>query len=71
MQQTEVKKIEMLDGDFYDNEKGVYVLTFGNAAIFPSEAKIIDFDGVAWDCYLWRVKYFPKTDQYEAEYKTY
>lgn len=70
MKQEQVKVIELLGDDYFDAERDVFVINTGNAAMFPTEAKIND-DGVIWDCYLWRVRYYPKRDIYTAEYKTY
>lgn len=66
-----IAEIQLLDSDYFDCEQERYVLTYGNDAVFYSEAKITDHDGIVWDCYLIGVKYFKKTDQYEAYYKRY
>ena len=49
MKLEQVKTIELLGDDYYDAERDVFVINTGNAAMFPTEAKIND-DGVIWNC---------------------
>lgn len=60
--------------DYYDSEKGVFVIYAGDRGfdgnIYP-DVKVKDYDGVIWDCYLWTVEYIPSMDTYEITYKPY
>lgn len=63
--------------DYYDSEAGCFVLYAGNMGFggldthFTTEAKITDYDGVEWECYLLSVEYISKMDMYEVKYKPY
>lgn len=63
--------IQMLDGDYWDGEKNRFVIHYGDKATFPSDATIIDDDGVSWNCYLVSVKYYARENIYTAEFKPY
>lgn len=60
--------------DFYDSDNKYFVIYAGDrgfdGAIFP-DVKIEDYDGVVWDCYLWKVEYIPSMDTYEIKYRPY
>ena len=61
--------------DYWDSENGYFVLFAGSAGIvdckISTEAKIIDYNGTSWDCYLSSVEYISKLDMYEIHYKKY
>lgn len=75
MEKITLQKFDDNFEDFYDTESGVFVLYAGTLGIrdwkIATEAKITDYDGTIWDCYLLSVEYLPKLDMYEIKYKTY
>lgn len=75
MEQITLQKFDDIFEDFYDAEDGAFVLYAGTRGVrdckIATEAKITDYDGTTWDCYLLSVEYLPKLDMYEIKYKTY
>lgn len=60
--------------DYYDSEKGLFVLyagTRGFQGIIEPDIKIEDYNGAIWDCYLVKAEYIPALDMYEIKYKKY
>lgn len=61
--------------DYWDSENGYFVLFAGTMGLkdcnIKTEAKITDYNGQEWDCYLLSVEYISKLDMYEIHYKRY
>ena len=60
----------LTEKDYYDSEKDQYVLTLDSTCFVSSETTIND-DGMSWNCYLLKMTYNKKADNYTAIYKIY
>ena len=75
MEKITLQKFDDNFEDFYDADAGAFVLYAGTLGIrvckIATEAKITDYNGTTWGCYLLSVEYLPKLDMYEIKYKSY
>lgn len=67
----ELYDIDLLENDYWDNEKNVFVLYYPQNAEFKAQVKIKDGDGFVWNCYLDSVKYLKKSNCYKTTYCVY
>ena len=60
--------------DFWDSEKEAFIVYAGKLGAdfdIKTEAIIVDYNGVTWNCWLANAEYIPSMDMYELTYKQY